>query len=118
MFFKEIKSRYEIVLFTASSKLYADTIVKEIESVGRVFNYRLYKEHLTLCNGRLIKDIRRLGRDMKKTLIIDDLAVNFSNCQDNGIEISSWTGNKKDKKLIEILCLLKMIADEKVEDIR
>ena len=78
----------------------------------------MYKEHLTLCQGRLIKDIKRLGRDLRKTIIIDDLGVNFSNCKENGIEISSWVGDKSDKKLLELIPMLKQIADEEEEDVR
>ena len=86
--------------------------------MGKIFNYRLYKEHLTLCQGRLIKDIKRLGRDLKKTIIIDDLGVNFKNCKENGIEISSWVGDKSDKKLLDLMPVLKEIVDEECEDVR
>jgi len=52
--------------------------------------------------------LRLLGRDIKKTLIIDNLPENFeSTCPDNGIDIEDWYGDDLDdtelKKLIPFL---------------
>ena len=71
-----------------------------------------------MCNGRLIKDIKRLGRDLKRTIIIDDIGINFSNCKENGIEINSWTGDKSDKKLLEVMSFLKRISNKETDDVR
>lgn len=100
-----------MVLFSASSKLYADTIAQEIECKGRIFDFRLYKEHLTLYKGRMVKDIRRLGRDLAKTIIVDDISTNFMSCPENGIEVSSWVGDKNDGQLIDVLRVIKDLVE-------
>lgn len=51
----------------------------------------------------MIKDITRLGRDITKTLIVDNVPANFRNCPENGIHISSWEGSKKDRNLLSLL---------------
>ena len=51
---------------------------------------------------------------MSKIIIIDDLNVNFSSCKENGIEVSSWQGEKDDNQLLKILNVLAKI--EKLEN--
>ena len=37
-----------------------------------------------------VKDLRKLGRDLRRTLIVDNLAENFSLTPANGIWVESW----------------------------
>lgn len=46
---------------------------------------------------------------MSKTILIDDLKANFINCSENGIEVSSWQGNKADTQLLIITGILRNI---------
>ncbi len=78
-FLNAVKQYYQLVIFTASSKDYADVLIKQIENKNCLFSYCLYRQHLTLFNGRMIKDISRMGREMSKIIIIDNLKVNFCN---------------------------------------
>ena len=43
---------------------------------------------------------------MNNTLIIDNQAQNFSINKENGIRISTWTQDPKDKELLELKNLL------------
>jgi len=53
-----------------------------------------------------------IGRDLKKTIIIDNLKENYdSTCPNNGIEIESWYGDDMDdKELIKLIPFLKAIV--------
>ena len=42
---------------------------------------------------RFLKDLSRLGRNLSKTIIIDDIADNFQLQKDNGIAIKAWNGD-------------------------
>jgi CTD small phosphatase-like protein 2 len=47
-----------------------------------------------------------LGRDLKKIIIIDNIAENFKNQPDNGIFIQTWCGDDNDRILEELTPLL------------
>lgn len=67
-----------------------------------------------------IKDLRLLGRDIKKTIIIDNLKENFwSTCPNNGIEIESWYGEDlDDTELMKLIPVLRAIAENEEKDVR
>ena len=54
-----------------------------------------------------IKDLSKLGRPLAKTIIVDNVAENFSRQPDNGIFIKSWFDDTSDTALIELAPLLK-----------
>ena len=82
---------YEIVIFTAAVKQYADTILDSIDGKKRIA-YRLYREHTRLEDFVSIKDLSLINRDLSKTIIVDNIASNFKLQPRNGIAISTWTG--------------------------
>lgn len=67
---------FEIVIFTAAVKEYADWILNWIDPVN-VISYRLYWDHTSPSTGTYIKDLSKLGRDLAFTIIIDNSAENF-----------------------------------------
>ena len=67
---------YEIVIFTAALQEYADQVVDQID-VGNNIKYRLYRQHTSQNGPFLVKDLSLLGRDLHKTIIIDNISDNF-----------------------------------------
>lgn len=67
-----------------------------------------------------MKDLRLIGRDIKKTLIIDNLKENYdSTCPDNGIEIESWYGDDlDDTELLQLIPFLKAMVQNEEKDVR
>ena len=55
-----------------------------------------------------------MGRDLKKTIILDNCAENFQFQQDNGIFIRTWGGEQKDDSLYEIAALLRRNRERKI----
>ena len=62
-FLKEISKNWEIVVFTAGLKDYADWILNELDP-QKYITKRLYRDSCTLRRGVYLKDLRKLGRDL------------------------------------------------------
>jgi CTD small phosphatase-like protein 2 len=65
-----------------------------------------------------VKDLSRLGRDLKKIIIVDNVPENFQLQQDNGIFITSWFDDVTDTALSELSIILKDIANQNADDLR
>ena len=62
--------------------------------------HRLYRQHCSPHEDYAIKDLNNLGRDIKRTIIIDNLKENFElTTPDNGIWVESWYDDLDDKVL-------------------
>jgi Dullard-like phosphatase family protein len=107
-FLNELYQKYEIIVFTAGTKDYADKILNEIDKDNKFIQYRLYREHLSYddYDYSVIKDLSKLGRDLTKTIFIDDCQENFALQPDNGLLIKTWNGDFVDKNLLDIKNLL------------
>jgi len=70
---------FEIVIFTAAQKGYADYILNQIEQISseKMFDHRLYRQNCQEVDGVYVKDLSLLGRDLKKVIIVDNIRDNF-----------------------------------------
>ena len=116
-FIETMAQYYEIVIFTAALQEYADQVIDQID-VGNNIKYRLYRQHTSQNGPFLVKDLSLLGRDINKTIIIDNISDNFILQPDNGIFISTWYDDMKDRFLDEITPLLREIVERRVPDVR
>ena len=55
---------WEVVVFTASVRAYADRLLDVLDPDGAIFDSRLYREHCTPLEGCYTKDLRALGRPL------------------------------------------------------
>ena len=119
-FLEEIKKYYEIIVFTSGTKDYAEAILNIIEhkNNSKYFDGLLYREHTTLIGKKYIKDLSKLGRDLSKTIIVDNLPQSYKFQRENGILINSFYGdNMNDRALYELKRILINIYKEK-KDVR
>jgi Dullard-like phosphatase family protein len=99
---------YELVIFTAATQEYADWVVGQIDPKGLI-HYRLYRQHALPWGPLFAKDFSRLGRDLDRTLIIDNVQENFMKHPDNGIYINTWYDDMSDTALTNLTPLLEEI---------
>ena len=66
----------------------------------------------------LIKDLSKLGRDLKKILIIDNCSDNYSLQPKNGINVIDFTGNNDDDILFYLKKDLIDLYKKNPEDVR
>ena len=116
IFLEIIKEFYEIIIFTVGTREYANIILDLIEKKNKIkyFDGRLYREHATKIGNKYIKDLSKIGRDLSRTLIVDNNPHSFKFQHENGILISSYFGEKNnDRALIELQKVLIKIYKEK-----
>ena len=126
-FLAELSSHFELVVFTAAMQDYADWIINGIDRKGYI-KHRLYRQHcgrhdVPTPDGRIeihtTKDLRLLGRDIKKTILIDNLRENFdSTCPWNGIEVADWIDDMEDTELNDMIPFLKALSENEEKDVR
>lgn len=66
----------------------------------------------------IFKDLSKLGRDLSKIIIIDNLAENFKKQPHNGLLIKSWNGDLNDSQLLDLIPILRDIVFYQPNDIR
>ena len=108
-----VSKYYELIIFTAATKEYADPILDAIESNKLYFDYRLYRQHTIVYNNDFIKDLSKLGRDLSKVIIVDNMPQNFRLQKENGIFIKAfWGEDNYDTALYDLGIILEKIALE------
>ena len=116
-FLSKVKPFYELITFTSASKEYAQPIINEIELKNKYFDYTFFREHSVISGNDFVKDISRIGRDMKKIIIIDNMEQNFRLNKKNGIKIKAFYGDQNDKVLYELSKILVLIVKQGYEDL-
>ncbi|CAN8074876.1 unnamed protein product [Agarophyton chilense] len=114
-FLKKASEWFEIVIFTASLALYANPVVDLLDPHNLV-ELRLYREHCVLIGGCYVKDIAKLGRDLRRTVIIDNSPLSYVLQPENAIPISAFFTDEDDRELEKTLDLLEQARN--LEDIR
>ena len=109
-FLEEVCKYYEIIIFTSSPKKYADKILDIIDVNGNIFSHRLYKNHVLYENGKTVKNLNLIGRDLLKTIFIDNLRSNAKYNLDNLCPITTWKSDIFDTRLIKLKDKLCYIA--------
>ena len=116
-FIKELSDYYEIIIFTASYQNYADLAINGID-IDKKIKYRLYRQHTMKIGNTIIKDLSKLGRDLKKIIIIDNCSENYSLQPKNGINLIDFTGNNNDDILLYLKKDLIDLYKKNPDDVR
>ena len=115
-FLDNIKKYYELVVFTAATQEYADPIINALETNKKYFDYRLYRIHTLIIDNDFVKDISKLGRDLNKIIIVDNMEQNYKLQQNNGITIRPfWGKDNEDSALFDLLDILMKIAERNLD---
>lgn len=114
---KKLSSFYELILFTASKKKYADAVLNVIDPQRQYFKHRLYRDSCVNKQGFLVKDLRIFkDRSLSQIVLVDNSIISFAFQINNGVPIQNYEGQKDDKVLIGLTNYLYSIKD--VNDLR
>ncbi|KAK4532930.1 hypothetical protein CCYA_CCYA14G3787 [Cyanidiococcus yangmingshanensis] len=114
-FLREMADYFEIVVFTASLPKYADMVCDLLnQSVGRdVIAHRLFRDSCEFDVDALcfVKNLHKLGRDIKNTVIVDNSPSAYLKNVENAIPVVSWFSDEEDHTLEDLIPLLREIAN-------
>ena len=108
-FLEKLSKRFEIIIFTASISKYAGPLL-DILDKNKLCTYRLFREHCTLINTSFVKDLKKLGRDLKDVIIVDNSPMAYLLNSDNGLPILTWFEDKSDRELYKICPILEFLS--------
>ncbi len=76
---REARNKYQVAVFTASHKFYADVVLDYLDPDGSLIEYRLYRDHCFQTeDGVYIKDLRIVKtRALKDIVIVDNAVYSF-----------------------------------------
>lgn len=84
----------------------------------QIFAYRLYRQHTLITSTGLVKDLSKLGRDLSRIIMIDNIPENFRIQPINGLWIRTWNEEIRDTQLMDLYKLLKDIITLQPTDVR
>lgn len=117
-FLEKSMAAFEVVIFTASMKIYADPLIDRLVQNGRV--HKLFRHSCRYINGIYVKDLTRLGRSLESTVIVDvrlmqNSPSSYALQPQNAVAIKSWYSDTKDNDLVAVWKILEKLID--VDDI-
>ncbi|KAL1864340.1 hypothetical protein Daus18300_007764 [Diaporthe australafricana] len=115
-FMKRVGELYEVVVFTASVSKYGDPLLDQLDIHG-VVHHRLFRESCHNHGGNYVKDLAKIGRDLKDTIIIDNSPTSYIFHPQHAVPISSWFSDAHDNELLDLIPVLEDLAGSNVQDV-
>lgn len=117
-FLEKMSEIYEIIIFTASLPNYANAIIDKLPNSRHIL-HRLYRHHCFKTEREVyVKEMKRLGRNIKDVIIIDNNPPSYSFDVYNGIPILTWHDDKRDNELLKMIPMLEFLSLSYVSDVR
>ena len=83
---------------------------------NKYIKHRMFRESCLSVEGNFLKDLNVLGRDLKKSVLVDNSPHAFGYQVDNGIPIESWFDDRNDTELLKLERFLRTLHG--VNDVR
>ncbi|GMI72900.1 hypothetical protein like AT5G45700 [Hibiscus trionum] len=101
-FLEEISKKHEVVVFTAGIEQYASLVLDKLDPKGLI-SHRLYRDSCKEMEGKLVKDLSEMGRDLGKVVIVDDNPNAYSLQPENAVPIPPFVQDTEDTELEKLV---------------
>jgi len=115
-FLLRASKHYEIVIFTASLSKYADPLLDKLD-IHNVIEHRLFRESCVIHGTAYVKDMRRIGRKLKDTIIVDNSPPSYLFQPTNAVPCASWFDDQSDTQLRDFCPVIETTLKE-IDDVR
>lgn len=116
-FLEVVSNWFDLAIYTASLREYADPVVNLLDRGRKLFTRRLFRNACIEQEGGLyLKDLSKVDPDLSRVFLLDNSVISFALNSDNGILIDSWIGERADNALLDLLPFLDALRF--VEDVR
>ena len=79
----------------------------------KILNIDYNRENCTFMNGIYIKELKKLNRNLKDLIIVDNSPLAYTFDINKGLPIKTWYEDKKDVELYKISSILKFLSTTK-----
>jgi len=114
-FLKEMNQHFEVIVFTASHKCYANVVLDYLDPYKQYIQHRLYRDSCVYTDeGVYVKDLRVIAnRNLQDLILVDNAAYSFGFQIENGVPIIPFYENKTDQELRHLIPFLKRLSTMK-----
>lgn len=105
-FLEALAAKYEVVVFTAGLKEYASLVLDRLDRKS-VIAHRLYRDSCKEVDGRFVKDLSELGRDLKCVVIVDDNPNSYMLQPRNAVPVRPFVDDLEDRELSKLVSFFK-----------
>lgn len=106
----EVGFLFEVAIFTASQRSYADQILDFLDPTGRLIQHRLYRDSCVQVGNMMFKDLRVLPFALKDVVMVDNSLFGYLFQRANGVPVSTWTGSVEDEELKTVPPYLRLLS--------
>lgn len=110
---ESLSKHFEIIVFTASHRGYADKVIDILDPTGEFVSHRLFREHCFQSKqGVYVKDLRVINRRLEDILLVDNALYSYGLQLTNGVPIIPFYNCKEDAELLILSEYLMSLRDE------
>lgn len=101
-FLAYLSGKFEIVVFTAGIEEYASLVLDRLDW-RKLISHRLYRDSCKAVDGKFVKDLSEIGRELSRVMIVDDNPNSYQFQPQNAIPIRPFVDDLADEELKQMM---------------
>ena len=107
-FIERMNKIYDLAVYTASARDYADSVIDQLDPLNNIFVARLYRDHCLPVNNMNIKNMASF--DGNDAYLVDNLIYSFAFHINQGIPICPFVDDPLDVELRDLATILEQVC--------